>query len=144
MILSLVRTRTVGYLRDVRRLTVALSRARLGLYILGRLDVFASCYELKPAFDLLVKRPNKLMLIPGEMYPTKRLQAKNVEGTPMENLEHIGQYVFEMTQAKLEAIGDVDVSIPTEFPGDVEEMDEDEVMVGGADDDEDLTVQQHV
>lgn len=145
MILSLVRTRTVGYLRDVRRLTVALSRARLGLYILGRQDIFASCYELKPAFDLLAKRPNKLMLVPGEMYPTKRLQADNVEGTPMENLEHIGQYVFEMTQAKLKAIGDVNVAIPTEFPdGDVEEMDEDEVMVGGADDDEDLTVQQRV
>ncbi|PCG97984.1 CWF11 family [Penicillium occitanis (nom. inval.)] len=144
VILSLVRTRTVGYLRDVRRLTVALSRARLGLYVLGRLEVFASCYELKPAFDLLAKRPNKLMLVPGEMYPTKRLQADNVEGTPMENLEHIGQYVFEMTQAKLKAIGDVDVAMPTEFPDGVEEMDEDEVMVGGADDDEDLTVQQHV
>ncbi|KAF5016917.1 hypothetical protein F66182_11248, partial [Fusarium sp. NRRL 66182] len=122
VILSLVRTRTVGYLRDVRRLTVALSRARLGLYILGRLDVFASCYELKPAFDLLAKRPNKLMLIPGEMYPTNRLQADKVEGTPMENLEHIGQYVFEMTPAKLKAIGDVDVAIPTDFPDDVEEM----------------------
>lgn len=144
VILSLVRTRTVGYLRDVRRLTVALSRARLGLYILGRLDVFASCYELKPAFDLLAKRPNKLMLIPGEMYPTNRLQADKVEGTPMENLEHIGQYVFEMTQAKLKAIGDVDVAIPTDFPDDVEEMDEDEAMVSGVDDDEDLTVQQHV
>lgn len=84
------------------------------------------------------------MLIPGEMYPTKRLQADKVEGTPMENLEHLGQYVFEMTQAKLKAIGDVDVVIPTEFPDDVEEMDEDEVMIGGADDDEDLTVQQHV
>ncbi|EED18330.1 DEAD helicases superfamily protein (Aquarius), putative [Talaromyces stipitatus ATCC 10500] len=146
VILSLVRTRTVGYLRDVRRLTVALSRARLGLYILGRLDVFASCYELKPAFDLLAKRSNKLMLIPGEMYPTKRLQADDVEGTPMENVEHMGQYVFEMTQAKLKAMGSEGLTVPDGFPDgdDIEEVDGDEIMVGGADDDEDLTVQQHV
>jgi intron-binding protein aquarius len=35
ILLSLVRTQAVGHLRDVRRLTVAMSRARLGLYIVG-------------------------------------------------------------------------------------------------------------
>jgi len=40
----------VGHLRDVRRLIVAFSRARLGLYIFGRASVFANCYELQPAF----------------------------------------------------------------------------------------------
>ena len=57
IILSLVRTRSIGYLRSVRRLTVALSRARLGLYILGRRSVFESVFELKPAFDILLQRP---------------------------------------------------------------------------------------
>jgi len=33
ILLSLVRTKTVGHLRDVRRLVVAMSRARLGLYV---------------------------------------------------------------------------------------------------------------
>jgi intron-binding protein aquarius len=33
IILSLVRTRAIGHLRDVRRLVVAMSRARLGLYV---------------------------------------------------------------------------------------------------------------
>ena len=97
VILSLTRTRTVGYLRDVRRLTVALSRARLGLYILGRREVFESCYELKPAFDLLFQRPDKLMLAPGEMFPASRLLDDEVQGTPMEGVEHLGQYVYEMT-----------------------------------------------
>src|SRR5690348_14190803 len=46
VILSLVRTKHVGHLRDVRRLVVALSRARLGLYILGRVNLFKKCYEL--------------------------------------------------------------------------------------------------
>lgn len=75
----MTRTRTVGYLRDVRRLTVALSRARLGLCILGRREVFESCYELKPAFDLLLQRPDKLMLAPGEMFPTSRALDADVE-----------------------------------------------------------------
>jgi intron-binding protein aquarius len=144
VILSLVRTRTVGYLRDVRRLTVALSRARLGLYILGRLDVFASCYELKPAFDILTKRANKLMLVPGEMYPATRLQEDNVEGTAMEGLEHLGQYVFEMTQAKIKALGAEGIAATADIPEEYdEEADEDEIMVG-TDDNKDLTVQQHV
>lgn len=42
IILSLVRTRSVGHLRDVRRLVVALSRARLGLYIFGRINVYVT------------------------------------------------------------------------------------------------------
>lgn len=36
ILMSLVRSRSVGHLRDVRRLVVAMSRARLGLYIFGR------------------------------------------------------------------------------------------------------------
>ena len=36
VLLSLVRTKHVGHLRDVRRLVVSLSRARLGVYVFGR------------------------------------------------------------------------------------------------------------
>ena len=36
--------------RDVRRLVVALSRARLGLYVVARSNVFMNCFELTPAF----------------------------------------------------------------------------------------------
>ncbi|KAI9820245.1 MAG: hypothetical protein M1827_005867 [Pycnora praestabilis] len=104
IILSLTRTRTPGYLRDIRRLTVALSRARLGLYILGRREVFESCYELKEAFDRLFKRAAKLMLVTGETFPTKRLLGERQEGTEMEGVEHLGKYVFEITKAKIEAL----------------------------------------
>ena len=51
IILSLVRTKTVGHLRDVRRLVVAMSRARLGLYILASVSLFQNCFELRPAFS---------------------------------------------------------------------------------------------
>ncbi|KAI9872843.1 MAG: hypothetical protein M1830_001128 [Pleopsidium flavum] len=101
VILSLTRTSRVGYLRDIRRLTVALSRARLGLYILGRREVFESCYELKEAFNRLSKRPDRLILVTGETFPTPRLLEDEVDGTEMEGVEHLGQYVYEMTQAKI-------------------------------------------
>lgn len=66
ILLSLVRTRAVGHIRDVRRLVVALSRARLGLYIFGRAELFANCYELRPAMKQLLARPQQLHLHPSE------------------------------------------------------------------------------
>ena len=53
IILSLVRTKHVGHLRDVRRLVVAMSRARLGLYVVARVSLFQTCTELQPAFQLV-------------------------------------------------------------------------------------------
>ena len=101
VILSLTRTSRTGYLRDIRRLTVALSRARLGLYILGRRKVFETCYELKEVFDRLFQRPDKLLLVLNEMHQTDRKLNDIVDVTEMASVEHLGQYVFEMTQAKV-------------------------------------------
>jgi len=99
----------VGYLRDIRRLTVALSRARLGLYVLGRREVFESCFELREAFELLLKRPDKLSLVTGELWPSERTLSdeadKEVLGEAvMESVEHIGQYVYEMTNTRLQQL----------------------------------------
>jgi len=92
----------------VRRLTVALSRARLGLYVLGRRSVFENCLELKPAFDILLQRPDKLILSTGELYPSKRILSEENETVrgeaQMEGVEHLGQYVFEMTNAKVQQL----------------------------------------
>ncbi|KAI2637335.1 hypothetical protein GGS21DRAFT_472724 [Xylaria nigripes] len=124
IILSLTRTSRVGYLRDIRRLTVALSRARLGLYIVGRREVFEACYELRSAFELLLQRPDKLVLSTGEMWPSKRLLADEEETAApneavMEGVEHLGRFVYEMSAARIEQLraeqglfpiaGDVDV-----------------------------------
>ena len=78
ILLSLVRTTSVGHLRDVRRLVVAMSRARLGLYVFGRRELFEQCYELAPAFNHLLKYPTKLAVVPTESYPP--VAAK--DGTP--------------------------------------------------------------
>ena len=44
------------------------------------------------------------MLATGETFPTSRLSTEEVEGTEMDGVEHLGQYVFEMTQAKVEML----------------------------------------
>lgn len=127
---------------------MALSRARLGLYILGRREVFESCYELKPAFDLLFQRPDRLMLAPGEMFPTSRLLDDEVQGIPMEGVEHLGQYVYEMTQAKLKAIGE-DIMVEDAMPdadADANELldeDQDEVMLGAEEEGEEDPLHEH-
>ncbi|KAK1971139.1 intron-binding protein aquarius [Colletotrichum sublineola] len=122
IILSLTRTSRVGYLRDIRRMTVALSRARLGLYILGRREIFEACYELRQAFEQLLSRPDKLMLVTGELYPTERLLTGDVNAEVsgevcMEGVEHLGQYVFEMTKTKVNQL-QAEIAIPD--PGEME------------------------
>ena len=131
VILSLTRTKYVGYLRDIRRLTVALSRARLGLYILGRREIFETCPELKESFDrLLSDRSDSLTLVTGEMYGSiSRLVRDEVNGTEMTGIEHLGQYVYEMTNAKIEAMkagGQPPILAPTEQSIFVDKEDEGE------------------
>lgn len=91
-------------------MTVAVSRARLGLYVLGRREVFEACPELRPAFDLLLQKPDKLTLVTGELWPSQRVIADegangSVEGeVTMESVEHLGQYVFEMTNTRIKQL----------------------------------------
>jgi hypothetical protein len=72
VLLSLVRTRTVGHLRDVRRLVVATSRAKLGLYIFGCRALFEQCHELEPTFRTLLGHPTTLQLLTEERWGDRR------------------------------------------------------------------------
>lgn len=105
VLISLVRTKTVGHLRDIRRLVVAASRARLGLYIFGRVSLFKNCFELRPTFKLLMNRPQKLMLIEGEKYPTERLTSDNVKDTLIINeMTEMAKLVYEKYMVKIEGM----------------------------------------
>ncbi|CAK5079158.1 unnamed protein product [Meloidogyne enterolobii] len=101
IILSLVRTRAVGHLRDVRRLVVALSRARLGLYILCRVSLFRKCYELAPAFERLLQKPTRLLLLPTEQfgYPNENSQKQPLE---IIDTQHMSHFVSEFYSANIE------------------------------------------
>lgn len=110
VIVSLVRTKRVGYLRDPRRLTVALSRARQGLYVLGHGGlVRGQLARDEEIVRRMLERnvDDKLMVVTGEMYgsgsisttKTQRKQ-KDREGVAIEGVEHLGQYVYEMANTR--------------------------------------------
>ncbi|XP_054010956.1 RNA helicase aquarius [Hylaeus anthracinus] len=103
ILLSLVKTRAVGHLRDARRLVVAMSRARLGLYVFARVSLFKNCFELTPAFDQLMQRPLKLQLLPQERYPTDRLNDAIPSDPPMEieDMPHMAKFVYDYYMEKV-------------------------------------------
>jgi len=96
VLLSLVKTKTVGHVRDVRRLVVALSRARLGLYVFGKKELFSSCIELGPSFAVLNSKPSRLQLVLNEKYPTSRKAETAVEGAfEVHNVQHMQAIVMQ-------------------------------------------------
>ena len=77
ILLSLVRTNRIGHIRDVRRLVVALSRARLGLYVFGRMGMFDSCQEIQCAMQGFKDRPAQLALVEGEYHGMEQPRKAN-------------------------------------------------------------------
>lgn len=97
VLLSLVRSKTVGHLRDVRRLVVALSRARYGLYVFGNHGLFSTCLDLRRAFETMEKYPTTLELCLGETYGAcKRKSADRGEGTAIRDGAAMGDRVNQM------------------------------------------------
>lgn len=106
ILLSLVRTKAVGHLRDVRRLVVAMSRARLGLYIFARVSLFQNCFELTPTFNLLMKRPLELHLAPYENYPTSR-SSESIpigENLIVKDMPQMVRFIYEFYQQRIELL----------------------------------------
>lgn len=132
-----MRTKSIGYLRDIRRLTVALSRARLGLYILGRRSVFESVFELKPAFDVLFTKPDELALVTGEMHGETQRPVHAEGEVPgeaiMTGYEHLEEYVRGITAAKIEALKAGGGQLPTRevrmLDGGDEDVDREEMVL---------------
>ncbi|MCO5611849.1 hypothetical protein L7F22_066108 [Adiantum nelumboides] len=103
ILLSLVRTRIVGHLRDVRRLVVAMSRARLGLYVFCRRSLFEQCYELQPTFQQLLQRPDKLALVLDEdSHPTPRKVEDIGRAQLVNGLEGMAYIVSEMFNKRVQ------------------------------------------
>lgn len=101
IILSLVRTKAVGHLRDIRRLVVAVSRARLGLYVFCRKSLFCNCHELRRTMDQFSTKSSKLQLVKGELYPTERLVGEDIPGNDIHEVNDItdfGALVHSMQQ----------------------------------------------
>merc|ERR1712223_937785 len=121
ILLSLVRTYNVGHLRDVRRLVVAMSRARLGLYVFARVTLFKNCFELQPAFNILAKRPLQLHLCPSEPRPTTRM-ASVTAPTPtiMYDMPMMSKFVADFYQQKVAEIKSLQAKLASSAPGEIE------------------------
>ena len=77
-------------------------------------------------------RPDYLLLVTNEMYgSTSRLVGDEVNGSEMTGVEHLGQYVYEMTKAKIEASKSAGQSLTIAMPEQDVKMDEDEAEEGG-------------
>lgn len=100
VLLSLVRTKSVGHVRDVRRLVVAMSRARLGLYIFCRVNLMSNCYELRHVFEQLKGRDTRLGLVSGENYGTVTRKAEETVDESkvfrVNNLSHMAALLRQM------------------------------------------------
>lgn len=105
VILSLVRTKGVGHIRDLRRLIVAVSRSRLGLYVLCRRELFATCHDIQPVWKLLsdAEPSAKLQIVLDEHYPTTT-RAVNDDAVPadkrleIDSVSHLGSIVYSMQE----------------------------------------------
>ncbi|KAK9465895.1 P-loop containing nucleoside triphosphate hydrolase protein [Lipomyces arxii] len=118
VILSLVRTDRIGYLRDQRRLTTAFSRSRLGLYVLGRRELLESSPETAAFLNRFKPTvADRLELSIGEMFPSSRLadEVDDAKVAVMQGVEHLGSFVFEMTNQKLERMR-ADGALPALIP----------------------------
>lgn len=107
ILLSLVRTKAYGHIRDIRRLTVAMSRARLGLYVFARAGLFSACYELQKTFQMLMERPMNLSLIPEEEYSKLNSdeglkRTGNEEKISIQEMPRMHDFVFDFYDRRTE------------------------------------------
>jgi len=52
----MVRTEGVGFIRDPKRIVVAFSRARYGLYVVGKFTNFSNYFENKTMFNIFLNK----------------------------------------------------------------------------------------
>lgn len=106
VLLSLVRTKAVGHIRYIRRLIVAMSRAKFGLYVFCNKALFEDCYELEPVMKQLNSRPCTLQLVDNEKYPSERGSDSTEPVMDIANVEDMGQLVYKKSQQQLKSQAD--------------------------------------
>lgn len=97
-----------------------MSRARLGLYVFARVNLFKNCYELQPAFNILMKRPLQLHLCPNELFPSKR-QANVTAPNPVivYDMPMMSKFVVDFYQDKVKQLKLIQARLTPKQPGDI-------------------------
>lgn len=92
----MVRTQGIGFLRDPRRILVAFSRARYGLYVFGRFNNFAHFPEHRQLFESLEKKGLKLQILASEAAESGREEGSVAkEGESIADFHGLFQVVRE-------------------------------------------------
>ena len=78
------------------------------------------------------------MVVPGETFPATRGVDDEVEATEMTGLEHLGQYVYEMTQAKIKQLDAGQLSLPPPEKTMADEEDEENIVEAEVEEDEEV------
>merc|ERR1712217_69346 len=107
VIVSLVRSAQIGHVRDVRRLVVTTSRAKLGLYVFGRFSLYENCFELAPVFNRFAKRPQQLSLELNDDFNSDRLCGASTDPTLVQDLDHMWSLLQERMKAQFQAAAGV-------------------------------------
>ncbi len=77
-----------------------MSRARLGLYVFGRFNLFESYAEMKSTFKLFRERSLKLKLCLGETIATRRNQDEKCNVQTVENFQEMYKAVENLLKNK--------------------------------------------
>jgi intron-binding protein aquarius len=82
-----------------------MSRARLGLYVFCRKELYLNCYELASTFNVLTSKPTQLQLLPKERTTDGLSSERSVETmvpeptvTTVRDVEHMMSVVSELEQ----------------------------------------------
>ena len=105
VLLSLVRTNNMGHLRDIRRLIVSMSRARLGLYVFGRWTLFSNVPEFENTVKAFSLHPIDLELILQETHPCQRRpEDNNCQILKVDDFKHMYRIVQEILKIKFSKV----------------------------------------
>merc|ERR1712106_303374 len=90
-----------------------------GLYVFARVSLFKNCFELQPAFNLLMRRPLQLHLTPGEIVGnisrTVSVSAPNPVVVP--DMPAMSKFVVDFYASKVKTMKVIHTKLTPQQPG---------------------------
>ena len=104
VLVSLVRTKSPGILADIGQYVTAMSAAKRGLYLFGRLKTFEKVHSFANGFKIVSSTTTKgLELLPNETFDNQtRLQAEKVKNpTIFSDCIQFGKFINDLIISKI-------------------------------------------
>ncbi|SBS95816.1 hypothetical protein POVCU1_030190 [Plasmodium ovale curtisi] len=102
VIISLVRSKSIGYMKNVKRLIVAFSRARFGLYVLGNYNLYKNNYEFKKPLYFFKKNKLELSLQTNEHFNTTDRSDTSTSQVIVKDLNQFYGILYSLSNAHLQ------------------------------------------